>query len=1247
MKYIDIPLINIFEKETIFFSEAINKFGNIVLLGTPGSGKSSLLTKYSEENKDKTLKKTVKEFVKFDIKIDENIEILLLDGLDEYRSFEKDKNSVIFELANKLKNINCKKVISCRELDWYGDNDNQALKDNLNEDFEILRISSLNEELQNNMIKIIDSSLNSKEIIKKFSFSGLLQNPQLLKMAVETYNKNQDSIETKKDLFETFIKIAGKEHNPNYSSIDINYQDIFKYNGYIAFFYMFSDVKVFNDEFFSEISNENFKIEGLKESIKSKLYSQYSNFIHRTIAEYLCAKFIVEYKLNTQNILFKDRIKAIFVTKKKIFSELRGVYSWIGVLNQDIDWISIDPFYQLIYADNSFFNSNFKKEIIQSIKIYAEKVPYFFTSYIDIFLRGFYVKELDDFLMEEFTSTTKLNNHYLLLISHIIKDAQSISIKLREFIDEKIIDNEISPYIKENLIVHLNTKEKKDVLQKILDDTIKDNEYNTLKEKLLKDLYPKYLSIEKLIDVLKKYEKSNMMFQCYYLFDTKFEDKYDLVDALYKNFEEITNIGRTIDFEKIEPVYSIENFIKDYFVEVYLSYQEKSDTKSIYDILNHFHSYYRRYDKLKCEAYTKNTKDKLELSKDLLEDLANELFRIYVKEKINEEELLFFDFNNIFSLIKPSDKSNIFLENMDMKHSNDINKNLFYNAMLSYKDKNLNEKFEYISKKYHLEEELNKYKNPTKSEWEIEAEIEAERSNEEFEENRKRNNAYFKSKSDDEILDNFNDLKWAFTYLNHLKGLIDNETKIRLETIFKQLLEKYLYKDEANLNTLMLSMGSKNREIDLIYYEALIINYEDIDFDKLDNDLKKYLYILYVDKQNVANIKKPEEFIKYAENSFAKEVLKYTLTKLLDDVRLTQCIQQIDDIKLLKNLLYFYNQDNIQIKIVDNLIENIHFKILKDDLNYIYETYKIKEANSILMVKNGNLLNQNDIIDLYVKIFRFDRGNKFNELDSNDKINFVYNFVLIFNDREMLKQNSGIQTNYDQFVHFINYQVFNLLKIKDLDILLGKIEKTSIWYDNILTKINTESQSNANSFNRYKINSLKEFINKNEILDYSDFFEDIFLRLKTVKTTIEDNRDNQQKLFFVNSEPKKENECRDIVVQKLKDKYDDISVSREQTEADNRADINIKYKYANFEIQIECKKDNNRELYKGIKEQLIDKYLSKNVNYGIYLIFNFGDKKEEELIAKLKENIPNENKDRIKIISFSLKNNVKNKIEKS
>ncbi len=74
------------------------------------------------------------------------------------------------------------------------------------------------------------------------------------------------------------------------------------------------------------------------------------------------------------------------------------------------------------------------------------------------------------------------------------------------------------------------------------------------------------------------------------------------------------------------------------------------------------------------------------------------------------------------------------------------------------------------------------------------------------------------------------------------------------------------------------------------------------------------------------------------------------------------------------------------------------------------------------------------------------------------------------------------------------------------------------------------------------------------------------------------------------------------------------------------------------EVQIECKKDNNAQIKTGIPDQLVGKYLNKkNVNYGIYMVFNFDNKNPENLKESLVATIPKEYKNNIDVKCLDLR----------
>lgn len=1232
-KLIDLTIIDIETNEKMKLNNAIGKFKNIVLLGTSGSGKSSLLKKFQEENQEKVKLTTVKEFIEFSLSNDK--EMLFLDALDEYRSFENDKNFVIKKLAYRLKDYQCKKLISCRELDWYEDTDTIALQNIVGEEFRLFKIDILDKSHQRLMISTLNSTIDKEQIIKDFEFSGFLKNPQLLKMIVNVYKNNQTKPKNKKEIFETFILKAGKEHNNSYNHEILSDEDIFKLNGYLSIFYLFSKVDSFNDDFLSQIATDEFSLSKLNTAIKTKIYTKDNFFMHRTIAEYLCAKFLIDYKLKSQSILNRNRVKNLFITKHdKVISELRGVYSWIGVLTKDLDFIGLDPFYQLIYADNSFFDESFKKDIILSIKEYTKKHPYFFENHVTIFLNSFYEEELDDFLIKEIKETIESKNHYPLLLTYIIKDSEYISNKMKEFIYSKILDNKLDAHLKANFIVHLTTNEKKDILDKIIFKELSDDKYNTLKEKILKYLYPKDISIKETIEALKTYNKNNMIGQCLFLYDTNCKNKYNLVNELYETFPELLSEEYLLHNDR-EPIHGLKYFIGDYFIELCLDYENKDSAEYIYKILMHFKSYYDNPSiELPFESFYNNKNKILEASKVKLQSLSNKLLEIHIKNFLNNKDIFFiYSFDYIFPLVKPNNMSNIFLKFLNKENEKDLNIILFQEAMKCFGNKELNNEFVEISKKYDLEKILYDFQNPKKAEWQLKAEEDNKKRNQIYEEKKKSIKEYFNSKSDENILGNFNELKLITYYLDTAKGLIDDEIRIRFINVMKQLLENYLYKGEANINELSNKL-SKTREIDIIYYTALIVNDEDSLNINISDDLKKYLYVLTILNCNVVNKSKPKKFLENIEDSFAKTTLIRFITNIVNDKELDK-IFNILNLYSLKNILNTLTNNKVLDTILFNIVKEFNFSLEEDKLQLLNKKYNIEIAKNILDIKNKILLEEKEIIEFFDDLFTFhDYTGIFSKLEEKYKLQIIYNLIYHLQG-EIVSNKSEPMTKFDKVLFFLNSKALDFLNINSLIELLNKITSENYWYSSILHTINIKSQNEADAFDKYSVKNLKEFINKNEILNNKDFYEEIKLRFYEIKNRIEDNRDNETLLFFEKEKPKNENNCRDIVANKLKDIYIDIEVNREKLEGNNRTDINIKDK--NFEIQVECKKYNNKTLYTGVKHQLIDKYFTSKIQNGIYLIFNFGDKNNnDKIIEKIKKNIPQEYKKNIEIIIINL-----------
>ena len=282
MSYIDLSLKqkNAKEKELYKLSEIINNNKISVILGAPGSGKSSLFKKYFEENQSTTKNLKVKEFIRLAVNINEDIKILLLDGLDEYRVVTRDKTFVLSELGHKLNGLleshkDLKIVISCREMDWYGESDKNALKDQINFEAVLFNILPLNIEQQKELGNLLQIE-NQEEFLDKFYEKGFLDNPQMFWMLSEIWKNNRDNISSKINLYKQFI-LKTRENNLEHQQVieSIEPDQLLKVAGYMAFYYIFCAIDEYNEELVDQIvkAENGFSKELILNVLKTRIFS--------------------------------------------------------------------------------------------------------------------------------------------------------------------------------------------------------------------------------------------------------------------------------------------------------------------------------------------------------------------------------------------------------------------------------------------------------------------------------------------------------------------------------------------------------------------------------------------------------------------------------------------------------------------------------------------------------------------------------------------------------------------------------------------------------------------------------------------------------------------------------------------------------------------------------------------------------------------------------------------------------------
>lgn len=349
------------------------------------------------------------------------------------------------------------------------------------------------------------------------------------------------------------------------------------------------------------------------------------------------------------------------------------------------------------------------------------------------------------------------------------------------------------------------------------------------------------------------------------------------------------------------------------------------------------------------------------------------------------------------------------------------------------------------------------------------------------------------------------------------------------------------------------------------------------------------------------------------------------------------------------------NQYILKLLLLDKLK---HYEFIKELLKY-----DTKNSHSYLrtlygMSSYGKSEKEiiEDFFDIYDKLAKDKKMDFYKSLadlaECNNEGKFFENIEL--KSLEMLLVDYYELFDGNTFYKDMNNDLFPkqpLTFVNNLWIYLAKKEYKSFLENKLIVHENRKLSTRAkivldrlyNSLGREK-KDYKKILDEGRlpIVSIQDFYEDICEKLQVLKVEIEDNRNRDLELFYRDKsleEKKTEDECRNAIVMRLNDRYgNDIENTREKQEGNNRVDINIRSKQnLEWEVQVECKRNDNPSIETAIENQLIYKYFSSKVKYGIYLIFYFGDKKnKEKFLNKVEESLPKEYKDNIKIICIDL-----------
>lgn len=1275
--FVDLTLKEYRNDKEYTLKTALDENDFVIMLGNPGSGKTTLLKHFAKGSNAALY--NVRDFL-YESGIASNIgkkSYLLIDGFDELRSSSNDKYEPLYKIRNIINDIRrvnskIKIVLSCRSVDWYDNEDMQVInRDDITP--VVFHIQPLSSKERINLTKL-HLGKTSIAFLEKIGSYLILDNPQILTMFLESFKdaRKNSFPKTKKEIYEKFIETSREKNKKRLKSSSVlSVDEIYKYAGYLAYYNIFAGMNQIDEENILEIADESkgFPQRKLKETLNTNLFRKESSstFIHRTIAEFLCAKFLLEMgTLSTKRLISLCQVPQ----RNKIASEYRGVFAWLCCFTESDELFEVDPYGQYVYGDNSLFSISNKKKVLHGIRTFAKESPYFLFIGRNYGPNTFYESKLDDFLISEYKTAKDDDNHYLFLLSDLMQSAAKQSKKLQDFAYLMICDIKLKDMYKKQLLPLLksNCTYLKNIIEKISDEQINDYD-NEILDETIGYLYPSKIKYDKILGYIKKYKETSDIHHGHFSYLRKsisYEHRKVIVAQIFEADSEKLRRGSSC-------AYDLERFVGDFYYEML----EKESFENTFSLLLQ----HNEIDIAFSENSWSNISKKIEKWDDKIKQKFYAQFIEFILPKedgqISKCWKKEFGLRHLENTILPQNSYEILSKMIEKRTELPAKKFLLrkiYEGMRSNKNtsKIAKKHCTSLAKQYGLVEF---WKNYWKKDPEI-AKIESEG---------KKIQAEHKDRLQNIIKENeasFSKLKdaqkkeaWKFFlyitphYLFENKfneesvGLTKKTYRQILELMKKNLLKNIgvsPYKEYLSLDSLAQYAPGAGRNIDELYYACLCLNSsKDYKFIR-PQSIKDYLYISSLLEKRISPIKKNSfnDFIERQNPNkaasliveFIKKIIHYSypekeqiFSKIISELTIKWAKK--DYLKNVKNLTHGLFSSSVRecaITLFKNVINNYGFALpdnLIKEIGKIDEEIDKKTQILLKLYKGSNEWSIDDAVLLFNMLD--DSKNVYNHLSQDNRFNLVNIFLCTFNNEQVLGFHSGIQSSQDMCAWFVNYTMWNQMIGSDwISILQNLKDKhpNDYWTNRIQNKIyELEIEKNKNAITAIDIKQAKEFIFSKTFSSERDFWAFVSEKLNSIKGDIENGEDNPKTMFIRTNG--NENECRDIIILRWQDRYGKIATAtREHLIGDNRVDINIKWKDNDkYTVRVECKVDKNPSLKTAVNDQLIKKYLEHtNVNYGIYLVFCF-KKDPRKLQKNLEEGITDEYKNKIDIICIDLR----------